>query len=934
MKHGTLTALWRTVGLLLVAVLVGSGGAPAALAASLREAGSAAPLAVDCGFDPWRVATEAELSAAISCYNAKTTAKSYLIYLTDDIDLTANLPAINNVASAVSLTLEGEGYIISGLNITGVRPLTIRANTTVTINNLTVAGGNVTSTSPNGASGGGIYNGGSLTLTNSTVRDNTSSTEAGGIYNGGTLTIIGSTIRSNRADNQEGQASGGGIVTSPTSTTVIRNSTIAENRGATNAGGMLSAGTVLIENVTMAGNSAPSAASIQVGPLGTTTVRNSILAEDGNAANCLNGATLVDGGHNLVRAAGNCPFANGVNGTIVGVDPKLGFLDDNGGPSWTYDLLPGSPAIDAGDTTLTIDQRGVARPAGAADDIGAIETICGATSWTAGSEAELNAAVACFNARTAAGNSMITLADDIFLTRDVLTIDNPTSGASLTVAGDGYAIDALFTPEVRPLTIAVSTTVTLNELTVSGGSLSFADESGGGIYNEGALTINDSAVANNSAGRDGGGIYNEGALTITNSIIDGNSAETGGGVYNSGTLTVSGSTISGNDAGSNGGGIYSANGLSLTNSTISGNIASVGAGLQGAGTMVIESTTITANTAAGNGGGLDFKGFNEITARNSIIAGNSGPVDVTSLFGTLIDGGHNLFGEVIPTSIPTKAPTSQYDVDPRLGPLADNGGPTWTHALLAGSPAIDAGDTALSSDQRGAARPGGTADDIGAVEVAGGTVIIRNTTVPSGGPSFNFSGSLGSFTLKDGGKQSFFNVSSGTHIVTQTDPSGAGYSLSGLTCQDGDASGTASTVDVATRTATIKLDVGETISCRFTNTQDTPAASTLSVETVTMPDSTASFSFDGGSLGTFNMSTGQIKDFTNLAAGSYTLNQDDPKGAGFRVTAVVCTTSTGQTVSGNVAARSVTVDLAAGVEAHCTFTNARTYSVYLPLLSR
>jgi hypothetical protein len=226
-----------------------------------------------------------------------------------------------------------------------------------------------------------------------------------------------------------------------------------------------------------------------------------------------------------------------------------------------------------------------------------------------------------------------------------------------------------------------------------------------------------------------------GPTTITNSTVSGNTVGLqGGGIYNSGTLTVSESTISGNTATGNnlgpgvGAGIYHLSGtLTLINSTISGNSASgSGAGISNgnppfSGTVDIFNSTITRNTAgagtgAGVGGGISTATGSVTTLGNTILAGNRGVIsinprliDFDDCSGTIDSDGNNLKGTsglfegCSITGIPPLV------ADPQIGPLQDNGGATETHALLSGSPAIDAGACDLGPkppiDQRGVPRP-------------------------------------------------------------------------------------------------------------------------------------------------------------------------------------------------------------------------------------
>ena len=250
------------------------------------------------------------------------------------------------------------------------------------------------------------------------------------------------------------------------------------------------------------------------------------------------------------------------------------------------------------------------------------------------------------------------------------------------------------------------------------------------------MTITSSVISGNSAGPsggNGGGIYNDNGLTITNSTISGNTVAGGGngaGLYHDGdALTMDRSTVSGNTAsgGGDGGGIY-VDGIdaAITNVTISGNTASAGGGLFNNGSGVtISATTIASNT----GGGIGNSGTG-VSLIGTIIANNG--VNCT---GTVTDSGTNLQfpGTTCGASITSSA-------DPLLQPLANNGGPTLTMALAAGSPAIDTNTEDCpppATDQRGVSRPQGSACDIGAFEfqvavVGPPTLSINNVSANEG----------------------------------------------------------------------------------------------------------------------------------------------------------------------------------------------------------
>ena len=147
---------------------------------------------------------------------------------------------------------------------------------------------------------------------------------------------------------------------------------------------------------------------------------------------------------------------------------------------------------------------------------------------------------------------------------------------------------------------------------------------GGGIYNQGRLTISDDTISGNSA-NSGGGIFNSGTATVTDSTISGNSANLGGGIFNSGTATVSGSTISGNSAKWDGGGIFNFGTATVTGSTISGNSAFDGGGICNFGTATVTGSIISGNPAESRGGGIFNSGT--ATVSGSTISGNSAKWD-------------------------------------------------------------------------------------------------------------------------------------------------------------------------------------------------------------------------------------------------------------------------------------------------------------------
>lgn len=268
-------------------------------------------------------------------------------------------------------------------------------------------------------------------------------------------------------------------------------------------------------------------------------------------------------------------------------------------------------------------------------------------------------------------------------------------------------------------------------LTITGSTISgnTAQSRGGGLNNDtGDTIITNSMITGNTALGLGGGVNNDGNLvSITDSTVSGNTAQNGGGINNNfGTLTITRSTISGNIATgtSGGGGINnnSGNSHTITNSTISGNsaqnAAAAGGGLlESSGLIVLTNVTFSGNISVAAGSGIASVGPGPVTLRNTIVAGGVTPNCLTLGGGIITSGGNNVDNA---NSCGFAAAGDLPSTNPLLGPLQNNGGPTQTHALLAGSPAINAGNNALcpATDQRGNPRPVGPACDIGAFEAA------------------------------------------------------------------------------------------------------------------------------------------------------------------------------------------------------------------------
>ncbi len=332
---------------------------------------------------------------------------------------------------------------------------------------------------------------------------------------------------------------------------------------------------------------------------------------------------------------------------------------------------------------------------------------------------------AVLNANSLAGDDTITFAGPVFedaATPDVITLTSGQLGitSSLTIKGLGTRVLHLSGNDASRVIFISAGNVTLEGLTIRNGSVT--DEDGAGIYcaSSGGLTIKTCAIRNN-------------LLTDT-----GATADRGAGVFReAGTLTIEESTVSGNQAvaGQGAGIALNSTIATLTNCTLSGNSA-----LQGGGLYIRDSTatlvhaTVTGNSATADGGGLFLSSSGTVVLANTLVAENTAvsepDISAGAPMASLSSNGGNLVGNNSGTSLTAGAPNAGNDwvgtnaspIDPMLGPLADNDGPTDTHMLLNGSPAINAGLAAhaagITHDQRGEPnlRTRGPAPDSGAVE--------------------------------------------------------------------------------------------------------------------------------------------------------------------------------------------------------------------------
>jgi hypothetical protein len=346
-----------------------------------------------------------------------------------------------------------------------------------------------------------------------------------------------------------------------------------------------------------------------------------------------------------------------------------------------------------------------------------------ATACTAApNDCSLRGAIVAANAATGA-DAITVPAGTYTLTRagadeDVASTGDLDVTGELTITGAGTRTTSVAGGAApfddRIFDIQPDVTATITGLTITGGKP--ANSQGGGVQNNGDLTLDRVAVKGNTA-QTHGGITSHGTLNLTDSTVSGNSAEIVGGVFEgSGTANITNSTISGNQA-----------------TNINGGIAASSSAL-----INILNSTIASNTSPRLGGGIITSVGSLVIVRNTIISGNTvNNCDTAQLGGVISSQGNNISSD---DSCPFTKPTDKQNTNPLLGPLQDNGGPTDTRALLPGSPAVDAANSTTCSptDQRGIARKDGDKNgsvicDIGAFERNDPIPPRVTTTAPTNG---------------------------------------------------------------------------------------------------------------------------------------------------------------------------------------------------------
>jgi CSLREA domain-containing protein/uncharacterized repeat protein (TIGR01451 family) len=342
---------------------------------------------------------------------------------------------------------------------------------------------------------------------------------------------------------------------------------------------------------------------------------------------------------------------------------------------------------------------------------------------TAGGVCTLRAAISEANASFGSGPHTVSIPAGIYTLTGVGDEDGNTTGdldvlKPMTISGAGVELTIIDGNGVDRVMEVGSSSVTISGVTIRNGACQSGQSGGGILFTGGSpLTLSGIRITSCSAYDGGGMVINSGGLNATNITISNCSAgRKGGGLFvNSPPVTITNATFSNNSAVMDGGAVHTqtASNSTFTNVTMSGNSTP---GLGGAyfnnsgNTMTLINCTLAYNSA-GTGGGIYGNGGN-ISLKNTIVTYSSSGGNCS---GSIVSSGYNMDSG---SSCPFSATGDRPNSDPKLGVLQNNGGSMLTHALIIGSPAIDTATAAgaPATDQRGIARPYGSAYDMGAYE--------------------------------------------------------------------------------------------------------------------------------------------------------------------------------------------------------------------------
>ncbi len=618
---------------------------------------------------------------------------------------------------------------------------------------LTISGDSeLSNNSAIGASGSGgailILDGAQVTIEGTFIDGNTASRAGGGIeLNAGassSLTIRGANLQGNSTGNAPGN--GGGLHVTGMGTVNINRAVFNDNTAAAEGGGLWNgSGTMRLDTVEIARNFAEGDASDQ-GGAGIFNAGGTLIIDGGIIRGNEATGAAGSGGGILNDAGGNLT----VNGATISGNTAVragGGIEDNSGDSTTFTLI--DVTLDGNATASSPGNGGGVHITGPGDLMisGGLVTNNTASAeggglWNGSGLMVIDSVQIMNNTASGApadqgGGGIFNAGGTVEIRNQPLISGNVADG--LTGSGGGILNDMGGNLTVVNSTISgntsvragggiednsgAGTTFTLIDVTLDGNATASSPGNGGGVHitGPGDLMISGGLVTNNTANAEGGGLWNGSGLMVIDSVqIMNNTAsgamanQGGGGIFNAGgTIEINASAIANNmvDGTGQGGGLQNDNNgsVSVMVSTISGNSSATnGGGISNSGSIMITNSTVAMNSTTGMGGGIQVTDTSMIVIAGSIIATNAadGMGQDIAGSGMITSEGYNFIGEddgdvytADTTDIEGQAGLAE---DPNLGPLADNGGATMTHALQCPSNAVNAGNpNDMSADQRG-----------------------------------------------------------------------------------------------------------------------------------------------------------------------------------------------------------------------------------------